>query len=326
MNPRRMNFLIAIAILTIVQTASAEVTGSFSRMLNVTATPEVEVYTGSGDITIRTGDGKTVAIQARIRASSRWFGSEAMKPEERVRRIEQDPPIKQSGNIITIGRIEDRELRRNVSISYEITVPENTKLQTETGSGDQSISGTVGPLRASTGSGGIHVANINGEARVETGSGDIRLEQVRGRLYAETGSGNIRAESVHGGVIAETGSGDIEYTQATPADVAARTGSGNVRLRNVVGGVEASTGSGDIDVSGEAKGNWEVSSGSGEISLNLPAQAAFEVNARTSSGSIDIAHPVTMQGRLRKNHVQGKVGAGGVLISASTGSGNINIQ
>jgi len=40
-----------------------------------------------------------------------------------VRMIEQDPPVKQNGNSITIGHIDDRELRRNVSISYEVTVP-----------------------------------------------------------------------------------------------------------------------------------------------------------------------------------------------------------
>ena len=225
----------AILITGLQAAALAEANGSFTRTLTVTATPDVEVMTGSGNITLRAGTGDKVTVSARIKASSNWFNSGSLSPEEKVKRIEDNPPIKQNGNMISIGRIEEKELRQNVSISYEITVPAKTKLRSETGSGDQIIEDVDGPLRASTGSGNIQARKVGDGARLETGSGDVKVESVGGRLYANTGSGNIVAHDIAGGLLAETGSGDITYDQTVAGDVTARTGSGNVHLKNVKG-------------------------------------------------------------------------------------------
>jgi len=63
--------------------------------------------------------------------------------------IEQDPPVKQNGNSITIAH-DDRELRRNVSISYEVTVPSRHGCIPKPGSGDMRVEDVNGPVRAST--------------------------------------------------------------------------------------------------------------------------------------------------------------------------------
>jgi DUF4097 and DUF4098 domain-containing protein YvlB len=311
------------ALATVAATADAR--GSFSRTLNVTGIPDVDVYTGSGNITVRPGNGGTVTVNAKIRANNNWFGGGSLSPEERVQRIEANPPIRQSGNMITIGKIDDRELRRNVSIDYEVIVPAQTKLLTETGSGDADISGVNGPLRASTGSGNIRAGQVSGDARLSTGSGDVRLEGVSGRVYANTGSGNVVAHNVGGGIIAETGSGDIECEQTKAGDISARTGSGNIRLRGIKGGVDAHTGSGDVSIEGDATAAWDIDTGSGNINLYVPT-SNFDVRAHSSSGSVTIDRPITTQGKMRRNRVEGKVGSGGVLVSLSTGSGDINLR
>jgi DUF4097 and DUF4098 domain-containing protein YvlB len=304
--------------------ALAEARGGFSRTLNVSGTPDVEVYTGSGTIVVRPGSGSTVSISARIQAKDTFFGND-LSAEEKVKRIEADPPIRQNGNSIIIGKIDDRELRRNVSIDYDITVPAQTKLLTETGSGDIKVNEIGGPLRAQTGSGSITAVRITGDARVNTGSGDVRLDDVNGRVYARTGSGSVRAVNVGGGIVAETGSGEIEFDQTRPGDVSARTGSGSIRLRNIKGGLDAHAGSGDIQIEGDATGPWDVDTGSGSITLRVPT-ANFDLRAVSASGSVDVDRPITVQGRLRRNRVEGKVGNGGVLLSLSTGSGDINIR
>jgi len=48
-----------------------------------------------------------------------WRGN----AEAKIKRLEDNPPIQQSGNDIRIGHIDDPELRHNISISYEVTVP-----------------------------------------------------------------------------------------------------------------------------------------------------------------------------------------------------------
>jgi hypothetical protein len=308
---------------------ASDATGSFTRTLKVTGTVDLDVSTGAGNITLKSGDNSDVYISAKIRANNNnnWFGSGGgLSAEEKVKRIEANPPIEQNGNTISIGHIEDRDLRQNVSISYEITVPTETKARTQTGSGDQVIQDIRGPLRAQTGSGNIRVTKIGDETRVSTGSGDVRIESIKGRVYASTGSGTVHARGISGGFSAETGSGDVTLEQEAPGDVVAKTGSGSVRLQNVRGGVEARTGSGEVEVNGEPTGNWEIHTGSGSINLRLPSQAGFDLDARSSSGSVTVNRPVTVQGTLKRNRVQGKVGAGGVLLSLETGSGDIRLD
>jgi len=69
-----------------------------------------------------------------------------------------------------------------------------------------------------------------------------------------------------------------------------------------------------------------LGAGSGNIILKFPSQASFNIDARTSSGSLKVNHPVTMQGSLGRNHIQGKVGNGGALVDLHTGSGDIEVQ
>lgn len=322
----RPTLLLLILAALLPTAALAEARGSFRKELKVTGTPDVEIVTGSGNITVRAGDGSTVSVNARIHAGNNWFNGDGMAAEEKVRRIEADPPVRQNGNLISIGKIDDPALRKNISIDYEVTVPAGTKLKSETGSGDQKIEGVNGALRATTGSGNVEAHDVGGEARLSTGSGDVRLDNVKGRVYANTGSGNVSATGVEAGLYAETGSGDVTFEQVGSGDVVAKTGSGNVHIRNLKGGLEASTGSGDISVTGEARGNWDLHTGSGGIDLQLPQQASFEVNAHSSSGDVTIDHPVTMQGKIRRNHVEGKVGGGGVLLTLRTGSGDIRVR
>ena len=308
---------------------AADATGSFTRTLKVTGNVDLEVSTGAGNITVKSGDNTDVYISAKIRANNGggWFGSgSGLSAEEKVKRIEANPPIEQNGNTISIGHIEDRELRQNVSISYEITVPAETKTRTQTGSGDQTIQDINGPLRAQTGSGNVHVSKIGSETRVSTGSGDVRIDDIKGRVYANTGSGSVEARGVSGGFSAETGSGDVTLEQASPGDVVAKTGSGSVKLKNVRGAVEARTGSGEVEVNGDPTGEWEIHTGSGSITLQVPSQIGFDLDARSSSGSVTVNRPVTVQGTMRRNRIQGKIGSGGVLLSLETGSGDIRLE
>jgi DUF4097 and DUF4098 domain-containing protein YvlB len=146
-------------------------------------------------------------------------------------------------------------------------------------------------------------------------------------LYADTGSGNIHANDVAGDVFVNTGSGDIEVRQSAGGSAKAQTGSGNIRLDGVKGGLRADAGSGNIQAQGEPTSDWRLGAGSGNITLKVPTQASFNIDARTSSGTLKFNnHQVTTQGTLAKNHIQGKVNNGGVLLDIHTGSGDIELQ
>jgi len=169
---------------------NAATTGHFERTLQVNGTVELEVSSGSGNINVHQGGTGSVAVTAKLHSnnSTSWlFGSGNV--EERIHKIEQNPPIVQQGNTIRIGRFEDRDLTRNISIDYDITVPPQTRLTSNTGSGDQTISGLELPMTAKTGSGNITVERVSAETRVSSGSGDLKINSIKGLLYAGTETG-----------------------------------------------------------------------------------------------------------------------------------------
>jgi len=302
--------------------AFAAVQGQFERTLQVSGSVNLQVETGAGSIDVRRGGSNQVHVVGHIQ-TSQWFFGDA---EERVRRLESNPPIQQSGNDIRIGHIDDPELKHNLSINYEITVPESAQLRASSGSGEQSISDINGPVEVTTGSGSLKLSRIGSGVRAHTGSGSIDINGANGSVYARTGSGSIRAMGIGGGFDGQTGNGHLTLEQSAAGSVRAETGSGGLELRNVKGTLEAQAGSGDVRVEGEATGGWVIRTGSGSVNLRLPESASFDLHARTGSGSIDLSHPVTVQGSIGRKEVRGKVGGGGTPVEVETGSGSIRIE
>jgi Putative adhesin len=303
--------------------AVAAAEGSFQRTLQVNGPVNLEISTGSGSIQVRAASRHEVSVTGHIKATASWFGT---SDEEKVKKLEANPPIQQSGNDIRIGHIDDPELRRNLAISYEVTVPAETELRSHSGSGNQIVEGIRGPLDVDTGSGGIHTSEIGDRVHAGTGSGNIVLERVKGNVRAKTGSGTIRALAIAGGFEGDTGSGDITLEQTASGAVRASTGSGGMDLRGIHGSLDAKAGSGTIQAEGSPTGAWVLHSGSGSVRLRLPSDAAFDLDAHTSSGSISVNHPVTVQGTMGRKDIRGKVGGGGVPVEVETGSGNIDID
>ena len=298
-------FAIALAaLLTSTAAFASTPQGTFEKTLSVSGPVNLEVLTRSGDVTVRAGSTGSVLIRGKIYVGNHWLmgGRDAD-----VHEIEQHPPIRQDGDNIHIDYVD----MKNISVDYEISVPADTTVRTHSGSGDQVIEGTRGNVEAQTGSGDVKLANLTGEIRLQTGSGNIRAHQIAGAVRGGTGSGDIEIE--------ETAAGDIDL----------HTGSGNITARGVQGGFHGEAGSGDITAEGTQSGPWEIRTGSGNVRVHLPANAAFDADISTSSGSIDVGSPIemTVQGRLDDTHKQihGKVHGGGPLLKVRTGSGDIHI-
>jgi DUF4097 and DUF4098 domain-containing protein YvlB len=302
--------------------AAASAEGSFQRTLAVTDPANIDLTTGSGSVRVRTGGSGQVEINAHIKVTNRFGGD----GEQKVQEIQKNFPIQQSGNDIRIGHSDDSELFHNVSISYELVVPAETQLRSRTGSGTQTIEGLQREVEIQTGSGGLKVSDIGNTVQAETGSGDVEVDRVKGNVRARTGSGSIHANDIGGGFEGHTGSGHITLDQTAAGSVRVETGSGGMELRGVKGSLEATAGSGTITAEGDPTGSWTVHSGSGSIHLKLASAAGFDLDAHTSSGSISVSQPVTVQGTMGRRELRGKVHGGGVPVEVETGSGNIEIQ
>lgn len=293
--------------------------GAFARTLSVSGPVQLQVSTGSGGITIRKGAAGSVRIQARVSANDRFGDAAAL-----VREVEQNPPIRQTGNIITIGN----EVRRwdKVGISYDLTVPQETQADARTGSGNVDIYDLRGPVEAATGSGGIRAENIGARVQARTGSGNILLSRIGGGVSATTGSGSVQLDSINGAVEAETGSGNITVSGAS-GGVRARTGSGSVRVEKAQGEVDAQSSSGGVTVDGSPKSaRWDLRTGSGSVRVSLPPGTPFELDAHTGSGSISTSHAITISGALRKNELRGVAIRADNRIFIRTGSGAVRVD
>ncbi|HEY1767733.1 MAG TPA: DUF4097 family beta strand repeat-containing protein [Terracidiphilus sp.] len=244
---------------------------------------------GRAELTVATGSGSihlTPSDNGRIHIFGHVHSSWGANDAD-VREIATHPPIEQTGNIVRIG--ERHQNLHNISIDYEIQAPANAFLDAATGSGSVTDDGVGANAKLNTGSGGIHATGLQGGFSVETGSGSIYAEQ--------TGDGDVRAE----------------------------TGSGSIELRSLHGALRAHTGSGGIKAAGTPTGPWRLDTGSGSIELWTNG-APLELDASTGSGRIDCDREMMEQTSSEKHHLSAKIGGGGPLVRAETGSGSIRIH
>lgn len=282
--------------------------GSFEQTLSVDEPILLDVSTGSGSITIESGPAGQVEIVGRVKVGNSLFRRSAASARELVDEIEANPPIELVNGQLRVGHLKGRAFKGNVSISFEIVVPAETRVKAGTGSGSMSIDG---------------VAEI---VKANSGSGRVKLHNIAGAAVANTGSGSIHAEGVAGTFDGDTGSGGIYLAQSAPGDVKVSTGSGGIEVHNIDGALHARAGSGRVRVNGRQNGTWDIDTGSGTIRVNLPDEAAFQLDAESSSGSIVIEHPLTVQGKISKRHLRGNVRGGGDLLKIDTGSGDITVD
>ena len=300
--------ILVLSSLLLPALTAADSHNTFVEELSVPDALHLEVNTGSGSIDINTGPGGSVSVVGKVKVKRGGLFRRGGDADEIIQHVVENPPIELSGDTLTIGHIEDRSIRRRVSISYTIVVPADTA------------------VKAKTGSGSIEINDVRASVEARSGSGRLRLSNIGGSVTAKAGSGSIRAEGVAGTFTGSTGSGSIYMSQTSPGDVKVSTGSGGMELTGIVGALKASAGSGRIKVDGRQEGEWKIGARSGSVRVHLPEDAAFTLDAETGSGGIDIDHPLTIEGKISRRHVRGDVRGGGHLLRIDTGSGGVRIE
>ena len=114
---------------------------------------------------------------------------------------------------------------------------------------------------------------------------------------------NLTAESVNGEVRAQdiSGRADLETTN------------GRVEVINASGSVNAETTNGAIEVSltkvtpGET---MRFATTNGRIEADFPPDFAADISASTTNGHVDCDFPMTVQGRIRRTSLEGRIGSG----------------
>lgn len=127
---------------------------------------------------------------------------------------------------------------------------------------------------------------------------------------------------------ASTVNGGLGIAGATAA-VKARTVNGGIEAASTSGPVSAKTVNGGIRVRAGTMGDGpvEYETVNGSISLELPEGLNADIEMRTVNGSITSEDfPITVQGRIDRRRLEGKIGKGGPELSVSTVNGSIRLR
>lgn len=261
--------------------------GSFDRTLQVTGPVTLHLTNGSGDVKIVPGPENTVRVVGHIRA--RESGLSRLSATQRVARLEAEPPIRQDDTVIRVGEIEDRALRNNVAIDYEVTVPVRTRVDSRSGSGDQWIGAIEGPVTLAAGSGDVTVGPLAAGLAVTVGSGDVTIHGATGEVTISAGSGDVRGSRIQSRLTVKTASGSV-------------------------------------DIDGAPQDAWTIATASGDVDLALPANAAFTLDATSASGGISVTHEMDGGHRPSRRSLSATARGGGARITVSTASGSVSVE
>ena len=133
----RLSPVLAASLFTLAPILAIAQPVPFERTLTVGAAPSLDVSTGSGSVTVRAGSGATIVVKGTVSVNKGW-GAPA-NAAEIAKKVAANPPIVQTGDAVKVGKIDDEETRKAVSISYDISVPAATTVAASSGSGNVSV-------------------------------------------------------------------------------------------------------------------------------------------------------------------------------------------
>lgn len=230
--------------------------------------------------------------------------------------------------------------RPRAEVHLLIEAPRALAFSLLSASGDIDARGAFASLEARAASGDIVFAGL--DARLHTSSGDVTVLAGR-RVSVTTSSGDCTADSVTAAFSYESASGDLTLGAASDS-VRVRTSSGDIAIQRAARGLDGEATSGEFEVA-EAGGRirlatasggislgaiapfsgLEASTSSGDLTVRLPRGTRAQLDARTSSGSIDCSIPITLEQSGRRQ-LAGRIGSGGPPIRLTTASGDIVVM
>ncbi len=310
--------------------ADAVVEDNIERLFQVAPGGGLMVDADRGAIEVRTADSDRVdvKIERKVKKDGKWSVEEVL--EDFVITFDQ------SDDGVVIRAKYDRENHRRWSrernrlkVKFLITVPQQYNVDLKTSGGSISVEDLEGEVRGQTSGGGLRFGSIKGPVWGRTSGGSIKLEGTQGDADVKTSGGGITIGSVAGVVEAKTSGGSIRIDKAT-GRVNAKTSGGSITVEEVMGGINAKTSGGSIKayISRQPEEDCSLETSGGSVTAYLVEDIGIDVEARTSGGSVSTDVPITtvVQGKVRKNRLQGAINGGGPLLKLRTSGGSIRLH
>lgn len=194
-------------------------------------------------------------------------------------------------------------------LRFIVTVPDRYNLDLRTGGGSISVNDLEGTIQARTSGGSLKFGQIQGQVNGRTSGGSITVDGGTGPMDVETSGGSIRLGKVNGRVRAHTSGGSISVDEVQ----------GQIQASTSGGGVRAS-------ITRQPEGDCELSTSGGSIHARLRRDLNLDLTAKTSGGSVRSNLPITIQGEVSRNRLEGRMNQGGPRLLLHTSGGGISID
>jgi DUF4097 and DUF4098 domain-containing protein YvlB len=286
----------------------SETTEDFHKTLTVKPGGQlvVEVDFGAIEITTHTSDQVAIHVARRV--------SRGGKADEEAFLQACPVIVSQEGDTVNIrSKAVTREAwswkgHQRAEGKYTIVLPAKFNARLKTSGGNIGMKDVQGEIEVQTSGGDIEIREIQGQAKLNTSGGRIKVNGGSGSLSGRTSGGAVEVKSYHGAVRASTSGGDVQ-------------------MEDVVGTIEGSTSGGNVSASLRSLSDpIRLSTSGGSVTLRVPADAAFDLDASTSSGSASSELPVTSKGRQADGHLKGLINGGGKLVTLRTSHGSLWVK
>jgi DUF4097 and DUF4098 domain-containing protein YvlB len=314
------------------------------------ANAAIDIENPRGDVSIASGDGSTVEVQAHEVAfasndseAKKIFDSEAAQ-------------VTVSGN----GVLVKSESSNSGRVNLTVTVPKSARVTVNAGKGDVTAAGlgagiTVTAhgdthLNAITGSVQVHFTNsrhdfsahqVDGDLTADGNCNDLTISEVKGRV-SMSGQifGDVHMENIAGPLSVHTSITDVQIAEL-PGDLT--FDSDDLRVTESKGLVHVVTHAKDIDLSQiygdsyvenrdgritiEPAGayNVEAKNSKGDVEITLPPSASATVDGHTHNGDIVTEFGLAVSGDEDKS-VTGRIGSGQSKLELSSSNGDLRIK
>lgn len=162
---------------------------------------------------------------------------------------------------------------------------------------------------------------------LKTAGGSILIDDLEGEVHSKTSGGSISIGEVDGDIVVHTSGGSIRIDRAT-GSVMAKTSGGSITVEEVMGEIEARTSGGSVKayITRQPQKNCLLRTSGGNVVVYLADNIAVDVDAETSGGYIKTELPITVQGKVGRTKLQGKMNGGGPELFLRTSGGNIHLR
>lgn len=310
-NTVSLGVLIALVMMFGVQSALAaekvKFEEKFEKSVNLVKDGKVIITNFSGNIDVKTWNREQVQIDAlKVSKSTTLAKAKENSTKVKITITEENSTLR-----IQTQYPDGPNKNLSVSITYTLMIPQEATLNASTVSGNVTCEDISGDLKAKTVSGNVNVTGAKNGATCSTTSGTVEVDNVIGDVKLHSVSGNVVANAIKGSVEADTVSGSVLLTDISDADE-----------------IEASTMSGRVKYEGDlaSDGTYHLQSHSGRVEFIVPSNAAFDLEARTFSGSINSDFDITVSGKIEKRSLSGSVNGGGAEVELKAFSGNVYLK